>query len=116
MAIRYFMDHHVRRAVSDGLRSRDVDVLTAFEDDSHRLPDSELLDRATELGRVLFTQDDDLLAEARMRQERRISFPGVIYGHQLKVSISGCIDDLELIAKACEPEEMADRVEYLPLR
>lgn len=68
MALRYFMDHHVRRAVSDGLRLRDVEVLTAFEDGSHRLSDSDLLDRAIELERVLFTQDDDLLAEARRRR------------------------------------------------
>ena len=116
MAIRYFMDHHVRRAVSEGLRLREVEVLTAFEDNSHRVSDSELLDRATELGRVLFTQDDDLLAEARSRQERAKFFSGLVYAHQLKVAIGGAIDDLELIAKVCEPEEMANRVEYLPLR
>ena len=116
MPIRYFMDHHVRRAVSGGLRLRDVDVLTAFEDGSHRLSDTELLDRATELGRVLFTQDDDLLAEARKRQEKGTPFPGVVYAHQLKVAIGICIDDLELISKVCEPDEMANLVEYLPLR
>jgi hypothetical protein len=32
------MDHHVRRAITVGLRVRDVDVLTAGEDDASRLP------------------------------------------------------------------------------
>ena len=54
------MDVYVRRAISDGLRRGGVDVLTAQDDESTRLPDPELLDRATELGRVLFSQDDDL--------------------------------------------------------
>jgi hypothetical protein len=31
------------------------------------------------------------------------------------MTVSGCIRDLELIAKVYEPEELADRVEYLPL-
>jgi hypothetical protein len=42
-------------------------VLTAQEDGTGELPDPELLDRATELGPVLFTQDDDLLREAKRR-------------------------------------------------
>lgn len=116
MAVRFLMDQHVRRAVTEGLRSRGVDVVTAFEDSSHELPDSELLDRATDLQRVLFSQDDDLLAEAQRRQLEGIGFAGVVYGHQLKVSIGTCIRDLELIAKVCEPEELANRVEFLPLR
>ncbi len=61
------MDHHVPRAITNGLRLRGVDVLTAHEDKASRLRDPALLDRATELERVLFTQDDDLLTEATQR-------------------------------------------------
>jgi hypothetical protein len=35
-----------------------VDVITAFEDSFHEHEEDDLLDRATELGRVLFTQAD----------------------------------------------------------
>ncbi len=52
------MDQHVPRAISVGLRLRGVDVVTAFEDGAGEMNDSELLNRASELGRVLFTQDD----------------------------------------------------------
>ena len=45
-----------------------LDVVTAFEDGASEMNDSELLNRAHELGRVLFTQDDDLLVEAATRQ------------------------------------------------
>ena len=69
MALTFYMDHHVPRAITVGLRLRGIDVLTAYEDDRSELDDPQLLDRATELKRVLFTQDDDLLAEAARRQK-----------------------------------------------
>jgi hypothetical protein len=81
------MDVHVRRAISVALRQRGVDVLTAQEDESATLPDSALLDRATVLRRVLFSQDEDLLAEATRRQKRGIAFGGVVYAHQLYVTV-----------------------------
>ena len=51
------MDVHIPQAITVQLRRRKVDVLTAFDDDTQKLPDSELLTRVTELNRVLFTQD-----------------------------------------------------------
>ena len=57
-----------------------------------------------------------LLREAAQRQRRGEAFTGVIYAHQLNVTISQCINDLELIAQVCEPEEWVSRVEYLPLK
>jgi hypothetical protein len=109
------MDEHVHRAITVGLRLRGVDVLTVQEDHRRNISDTLLLDRATELGRVLFSQDEDLLSEANHRQVDGISFTGVIYAHQLRVTIGVCIRDLELIAKAADPVELANRVEYLPL-
>jgi len=109
------MDVHVRRSITDALRLRGVDVLTAQVDDATRLPDSELLDRAGELGRVLFSQDEDLLAEATRWLRVGTAFAGVVYAHQLRVSIGRCIQDLELIGKATDPSDWINWVEYLPL-
>ena len=109
------MDVHVRRAITEALRLRRVDVLTAQADGATRLPDPVLLERAMKLGRVLFSQDEDLLAEATSRQRTGISFAGVVYAHQLRVNIGRCIQDLELIAKATDPADWLNRVEYLPL-
>ena len=64
MGIKLYMDVHVRREITEGLRTREVDVLTAQEDGAAELDDALLLDRATSLGRILFSQDDDLLREA----------------------------------------------------
>lgn len=75
-----------------------------------------MLDRAQELNRVLFSQDDDLLNEAATRQRSGVPFAGVIYAHPQNITVRQTIEDLELLAKACEPEELANRITYLPLR
>ncbi len=65
LSVGLYMDEHVPRAITEGLRLRGVDVLTTQENERRRVSDAELLDRATELGRVLFTQNTDLLREAK---------------------------------------------------
>jgi hypothetical protein len=109
------MDVHVPAAVTRGLLLRGVDVLTAQIDGTTRLEDPELLNRASALGRVLFSQDEDLLAEATRRQRSGESFGGVIYAHQLRITIGRAIDGLEILAQAGTAEDFANRVEYLPL-
>ena len=110
------MDVHVPAPITRALVARGVDVKTAQEDGTTQLADGPLLDRATALNRVLFTRDQDLLAEARKRQETARSFAGIIYAHQLRVTIGRCIGDLEVIAKVGEPNDLHNRVEHLPLR
>lgn len=109
------MDEHVRRAITEGLRLRDVDILTAQEDGHRNIDDAILLDRAGALGRVLFSQDEDLLAEAKMRLENGIPFGGVIYGHQLYLTIGTCVRELKFLSQVADPEDLANRVEYIPL-
>jgi predicted nuclease of predicted toxin-antitoxin system len=109
------MDVHVPAAITRGLLLRRVDVLTAQIDGTTELEDPHLLDRATTLGRVLFSQDEDLLAEATRRQRSGQPFAGVIYAHQLRVTIGKCVADLEVLAQAGNTEDFANRVEYLPL-
>jgi len=116
VSVGLYMDVHVRRPVTTGLRRRAVEVLTAQEDGTSQWDDAELLDRAQELDRVLFTQDDDLLQEAARRQRRGEPFAGVIYAHQQNITVRRTIEDLELIAKACEPAELANRVVFLPIK
>lgn len=115
MPVSLYMDHHVPKAITVGVRLRGMDVLTAHEDGADQLDDDLLLKRAHELKRALFTQDDDLLVEAAKRQREGIPFSGVIYGHQLRVTIGVCIQDLEMIAKDGELEDLENRVVFLPL-
>jgi len=115
MPVGLYMDHHVPRPITSGLHLRGVDVLTAAEDGADRLADPDLLDRATSLGRVLFSQDQDLLAEATYRQTAGVPFAGVIYARQRRVTIGDCVRDLELIASVSDPSDLVNRVTFLPL-
>lgn len=54
---------------------------------------------------MLFTQDIGLLREATRRQAGAQAFMGVIYAHQLNVTIGQRVNDLELIARVYEPED-----------
>ena len=114
MSLAFYMDVHVRHAITVGLRLRGVDVLTVQEDGFRFDDDPVLLERAGELGRVIFTNDDDFLSEAHRRQVTRIGFIGVVYAHQ-RTSVGVCVHDLELIAKINTPEDMANRVTFVPL-
>lgn len=109
------MDVHVPRAITTALRLRKIDVLTAQEDGMAGLDDEHLLQRATDLGRILVSQDEDLLREGARRQKEDRDFSGIVYGHQLRVTIGQMVEDLELIARATSREEWRGRIEYLPL-
>jgi hypothetical protein len=107
------MDHHVPQAITHGLQLRGVDVITAYQDSAHQLSDPALLERATDLGRVLFTQDDDLLVLASNWQKSGQQFTGLIYAHQLQVSIGSCVQQLEIITKAGDPSDLVNQIEFL---
>lgn len=116
MAIALYMDVHVPQAITDQLRRRGVDVLTAFDDRTIELPDDQLLIRVTELKHVLFTQDIRFRVLAETWQKEGINFSGLIFGHQLGGTIGQFVKDLELIAKASEPDEWINAVEYIPFK
>ena len=113
--LRLYADECVKGAIVRALRERHIDLLTVVEDGRESEPDTAILDRATELGRVLFSQDDDLLAEATRRQRAGEPFTGMIFAHQQHVSLGVCIEDLELLATLVDPDEMENWVEFLPL-
>ena len=115
MPLALYIDEHVPKAITISLRIRDIDIITAQEDSFAGSSDSELLDRAHKLNRVLFTNDDDLLKYATEKQRIGGAFSGVIFAHHLRVSIGKCVRDLEIISKSLEPDDLANRVEFLPL-
>jgi hypothetical protein len=110
------MDVHVPMAVTEALRRRGLDILTSQEDRTAREDDERLLARATELGRVLFSQDKDFLRIAAEWQRQGLFFPGIVFAAQEGVSIGRLVEDLELLLTCCEPGDLQDRVTYLPLR
>jgi predicted nuclease of predicted toxin-antitoxin system len=109
------MDVHVPRAVTIALRMRSIDVLTAQEDGTAQLDDDRLLQRSTLLNRVLVSQDQDLLREGVRRLRAGKDFSGIVYAHQLQVTIGQMVEDLGLIAMTTSLEDWSGKIQYLPI-
>ena len=78
MPVAPYMDVHVPMPITRQLRLRKVDVVTAVEAGTNRLPDDELLQLATSEGRVLFTHDIRFKALAEDWQRSGRQFAGLI--------------------------------------
>ena len=115
MALKLYIDHNVHGEITNGLRLRGVDLLTCAEDGTDRLADDLVLQRATELGRVVFTQDTDFLIITTRWLRSGREFAGVIFAEQLGVTIGDAIRDLELLAGAMDEAEVRNRVFHLPI-
>lgn len=59
--LKFYMDEHVPKAVTEGLRRRGVDVITVQELGLQAVEDARHLERAAQDGRVVVTQDADFL-------------------------------------------------------
>jgi Domain of unknown function (DUF5615) len=57
MSLSFYMDEHVPKEITNGLRIRGIDVLTVQGDDHTGISDALVLDRATELQRILGITD-----------------------------------------------------------
>jgi hypothetical protein len=104
---------HIPAAIAEGLRRRHVDVLTSQGDGTREVDDTELLQRATALGRVLFSQDQDLLRIASQWQSASRRFAGLVFAPQQGLSLGQCIEDLELLAQCCTESGVVNRVIFL---
>ncbi|NNJ26088.1 DUF5615 family PIN-like protein [Alienimonas chondri] len=109
--IRFYCDEHVPSVVVDQLRGRGVDCLTVQQDGRGGLSDSDVLDRAGVLGRVVLTSDAGFARIAHERQRNGAPFAGVVKLNDPSAAVA----DLLVLAECYGPDDMADRIEYLPL-
>ncbi len=58
---RFYADANLNKALTQGLRQRGIDIVTAQEEQTDTLLDHDLLRHATRQGRVLVTHDRDFL-------------------------------------------------------
>ena len=116
MSLTLYFDENVHGAIFKGLHRLGIDVRRVQDEGQSETPDLLILDRALANGWVVYTMDEDFLAEARKRQITGDPFCGVIYNHKLRLSVGQIIEDLFAIAECALPEEYVNRVEYLPLR
>ena len=115
MPLSFYFDQHVPYAIAVGLGRRGIDVLTSAEDGNAELDDFGLLNRATALDRIFFSQDADLLEIAHGKLSDGHEFSGLVYAHPLSITVGQAVRDLELLAKVVTAEEMRSHIEFLPL-
>ena len=115
MSVALYMDQHLPAATTEGLRQRGIDVLTARDDGASEADDERLLARAMELNRVLYAHDQDFLRIADRWQQVGRPFAGIVYAHPLSLTVGKAVTDLELVARAAEPDDMRNRVQFIPL-
>jgi hypothetical protein len=116
MPVALYMDVHVPQAITDQLRLRGVDVLTAQEDRCAERTYEQLLLRAKELHRVIFTHDIRFHAMAVAWQRNAKSFAGLLFGDQTGVGVGPYVRDLELIAVASDAAEWENVTQRLPFK
>lgn len=115
MTLAFYFDNDMPDAALYGLRRHSVRIITAREEGLARAADEYLLQRATELGLVMVSEDRDFTRiTTRWLREGR-TFAGLIIVPQSRLQAGKIIEDLLLFAQAMGADEMIDRVEFLPL-
>jgi hypothetical protein len=109
------MDENIERAITAALKERAVDIVTAQEDGHANTADEIVFDRAVSLGRVLVSEDADMLAEATRRLRLGETFLGLVFWRQQKLPLGFVISDLELLGVAGVSEDVRDQILFLPL-
>jgi predicted nuclease of predicted toxin-antitoxin system len=113
--MRFYFDENVHGAITQALLRENIDVVTAQEDGYNGHPDPEILERAIQLGRLLFTQDNDFLTLAHLAQTDGTHFYGILYCNQRKLTVGAIIADLTMLAEFGDSKDYENLVTYLPL-
>ena len=74
------MEPHVHVAIMEGLQRQGGNRITAQGDGAAQFDDERLLQRATPLGRVLFSRDEALLILTPHWLQAGREFAGLVYG------------------------------------
>ena len=107
--IQFYMDQHIPGAVTQGLRQRGVEVLTAQDARRCGVPDAEQLLFATTENRVVVTFDPDYLA----LHAANVRHAGVAWCPARKYTVGQLLHALLLLHAVLHRDEMRNHVEYL---
>jgi hypothetical protein len=106
--IKFYLDEHVPKAVTEGLHRRGVDAITVQELGLQAAQDTRHLERAAQDGRVVVTQDADFLRLHASGLPHR----GIVYAHQ-QTPVSHILRSLMLLHDVLSPDDMVCHVEFL---
>lgn len=107
--IRFHLDECCDPAIAESLRRRGIDVTTSQEVGLLRAEDEQQAAYGLAENRVVLTHDTDFLR----LHATGAAHAGIAFSHKDVVGIGEIIKRLVLIWEVYEPQEMANRVEYL---
>ncbi len=115
--LKLLVDEDLNNRILRGLLRRrpDLDLVRVQDTPLSGATDKDILEWAAQTGRVLLTHDVStmtLFAYERIRSGQKIT--GIIEVPQA-TPVGQAVEDLLLMALVCFPEELENRIEYLPL-
>ena len=112
MAIYYYLDAPLHRAIKIGLQLKLVEVMTAQEDNNSSAIDEIILSLYVQLKRPLVTTNHDFLVLAKNCVNQGKAFTGIFF-FSPQVSMGYAIEELEVYAKMGELEDFANQVIFI---
>ena len=107
--VRFYFDENMNPAIAEQLVNDGIDAITVQELDKLGDSDTNHLQRATELGRVLCTHDTDFL---RLDAEG-IEHAGIVFVSQYRTSVGAIVKALREFHANTTAGEIRGQVEYL---
>jgi predicted nuclease of predicted toxin-antitoxin system len=111
--LRLYADECVDGRVLAGLRRRGIDIVSAQDEGLLSTPDQQHMQRASELGRVVVTADQDFLAIVSDLRRRGGPFPGLFY-IQHGTPVGETVRNIADAAEILDPPDMENWVEWIP--
>lgn len=103
--VSFYLDESLSPEIVTQLRMQGIDIIRG----PLRADDLVHLERATDMGRVVCTEDDDFLKLAAQGK----THAGIIWGEQNKRSIGDWVKYLGFIHALCDADELRNEVYFL---
>jgi predicted nuclease of predicted toxin-antitoxin system len=109
MPLSLLFDEHASYDVMEGIIKRGVDALSVQQAGRRSAIDETILDLAARIERVVYTNDRDFLSI----NATGVPHSGIIYHRQIKYKVGQAVNELEIVCKVYEMEDMRNHVHYL---
>lgn len=111
--MKIYCDENVEAAIVEGLRRRNIKVISARESENLGKSDEYHLEFANKNGAIILTHDIDFLKLAHQWNTEKKEHKGIIFAHPQHISIGECIRRAELVTNFLSEEEMRNHIEFL---
>jgi len=106
--MKIYADENIERSIVEGLRRRNINIVSARELGHLGKSDEFHIKKASEINAVILTHDIDFLKIAK-----NVVHNGIVFSHSKNVSVGECIREVELIVNILKDKDMENHIEFL---